>query len=69
MTVWEKDGCGTSTKWLRRVIEDFKTDGTQNMKSTDLLKNWIEKVDRTGLKEMFTMDIQAPAGRCQTDFQ
>lgn len=59
MAVWEKDGIGTSDKWLRRVIEDFRSEGTKDMHSTNLLRVYMDRLSLDILKDLYVMDKEA----------
>lgn len=57
MQTWEKDGCGTSTKWLNRVIDDFKQDGgAKDIKSAELLKQYLNRLNNEALIELCEID-------------
>lgn len=59
MATWERDGTGTSTKWLRRVLEDFRTEGTKDMNSTQCLRDYMARLSNDRMKEMYNMDEDA----------
>ena len=59
MAVWEQDGCGTSEKWIRRVVEDFRREGTKDLISAELLTQWVKKLNANTLTLLYKEDKEA----------
>lgn len=54
--IWQKEGCGTDSRTLRKVIEEFRENGVQGIKSSSCLTAYIEKLSDSTLLEMYRID-------------
>lgn len=58
MRTWEKDGVGKSSKWQRRIMEDFRQGGTQSIGETAALQNYLNGLSTDILQEMYEYDSE-----------
>lgn len=54
--IWQKEGCGTDSSTLRKVIEEFRTYGVENASSAFTLRTYLEGLDRRALLCMYSFD-------------
>ncbi len=57
--LWQSEGLGADRNTLERVINIFKTDGVQGMKSQQALDRYIKKLSDSSLREMYEIDEEA----------
>lgn len=53
MAVWEKEGWGTTNDCLQMVVDNYKTQGTTNRHSVNVLENYLRRLTPPAFKVMF----------------
>lgn len=56
LQIWERDGLGVDADSLKKVLETFKEEGTQGLKSQMALKDYLTKADDDALLKVYEMD-------------
>ncbi len=56
--IWQYEGLGVDKDTLGRVLRIFKSDGIHDIKSQQALKEYIEKLDDSKLREMCEIDVE-----------
>lgn len=54
--IWQQHGCGTDESTIRRVIEEFRTNGVENNDSAYALTIYLGRLDRKTLLFMYSID-------------
>lgn len=54
--IWQKDGCGTDSSTLRKVIGEFRENGVQGIESSSCLTEYIKRLSYNRLLEMYEID-------------
>lgn len=57
--IWQQHGCGTDESTIRRVIEEFRTNGVENNDSAYALTIYLGRLDRKTLLFMYSIDDEA----------
>lgn len=56
MAVWEKEGWGTTNDCLQMVVDNYKTQGTTDRHSLNVLESYLRRLMPPAFKVMFEYD-------------
>ena len=56
MAVWEKEGWGTTNDCLQMVVDNYKTQGTTDRHSLNVLESYLRRLTPPAFKVMFEYD-------------
>lgn len=59
MQIWEKEDCGTYKPTLYQILEEYKKDGVQDIKSSSALAEYMKRLSTEKLLEMYRIDSEA----------